>query len=283
MNFELELKKHLQKAFSYPSTRLNSQKNSSVSTAQKLFKQALLYSFKGKASHFRPRLCFKTAQFLGHKPEDILPWAIALEMAHTGSLIHDDLPCMDDASKRRGQKCNHLVFGEEIALLTGTCLFVESFALLQDKLFDKKRIEFLNLLTQTLGFHGLMSGQAMDLKKKAFSKKACLQTMQLKTGVLISACVLGPALLWANKKEFKALEHFAKELGLAYQLTDDYQDLSQDNPHLTLKKQNLPSSKKTWLSKEGSSRLIKSKKALSSFPKRNKNLNSLIEEIQKKY
>ena len=323
MNFELEIQKHFETAFSKVVSKQTSPKISSkadsknLGPAQKLLKKALLYSFKGKAGRFRPRLCFETAQLLGHKPSQILPWAIALEMVHTASLIHDDMPCMDHAESRRGQKCNHLIFGEDIALLAGACLFVESFSLLNASLFDNKRSEFLDLLVKTVGFHGLMSGQAMDLKNKSPNKKELLKTMNLKTGVLISACALGPALLWADKKEYKALEKFARHLGLAYQLADDYQDLSQDNNKLINEKQkasqdsaqnkylkldkdknqksknhkdlsqNLSkqdrNSKKSWLYKKGISHLEKSSKALSLFKKRNKGLNLFIKEIKKKY
>ena len=309
LNFELEIQKHFNKAFfkvghkeSFPKAfrKLSSKVSHS---AQKLLKKAMLYSFKGRASHFRPRLCFETAKTLGHKPAEILPWAIALEMVHTASLIHDDMPSMDQAETRRGRKCNHLVFGEDMALLAGSCLFVESFSLLNAPLFDKKKSEFLELLVKTIGFHGLMSGQAMDLKNKSPNKKELLNTMNLKTGSLISACVLGPALLWADKKEYKALESFAKNLGLAYQLADDYQDLSQDliqdsaqqtksrknfsqNPSKQAKNsktKNLLNSKKSWLYKEGSSCLEKSSKALSLVKKRSKGLNSLIKEVSKKF
>ena len=309
MNFELEIQKHFRKAFltSPSKTSLSTQKTT-LAPAQKLLKKAILYSFKGKASHFRPRLCFETAKTLGHKSSQILPWAIALEMVHTASLVHDDMPCMDNAETRRERKCNHLIFGEDIALLTGACLFVESFSLLQDSLFNNKRTEFLELLIKTIGFHGLMSGQAMDLKNKLPHKKDILNIMSLKTGSLISACVLGPALLWTDKKEYKVLESFAENLGLAYQIADDYQDLSQDllqdsaqqtktkqtkspkalsqNPTgcKKTKAEKTPlNSKKKWLYKEGILHLEKSSKALSHFKKRNKGLNSLIKEIEKRF
>ena len=300
MNFEFEIQKYFRKIFltSPSKTSLSTQKTA-LAPAQKLLKKAILYSFKGKASHFRPRLCFETAKTLGHKSSQILPWAIALEMVHTASLIHDDMPCMDNAGTRRERKCNHLIFGEDIALLTGACLFVESFSLLQDSLFNNKRTEFLELFIRTIGFHGLMSGQAMDLKNKLHHKKELLNIMSLKTGSLISACVLGPALLWADKKEYKVLEKFAENLGLAYQIADDYQDISQDSAQQTKHNKALSEnptkskktktekkplhSKKKWLHKEGMSHLEKSSKALSHFKKRNKGLNSLIKEIKKRF
>ena len=120
MNFESYFNSYLQKAFlKVPYL------------SQKLLKKSLLYSLKAKASRFRPQLCFATTHALGHNPKKILPWAIAVEMIHTASLIHDDMPAMDNAKTRRGKACNHLVFGEDMALLAGSCLFVESFSLLK--------------------------------------------------------------------------------------------------------------------------------------------------------
>ena len=303
MNFEYEIERYLKKTFSkFSQSHCNSNKKSGLISGQKLLKKALFYSFKGKASRFRPRLCFETAQVLGYGSKQILPWAIALEMVHTASLIHDDMPCMDQAETRRGKKCNHLIFGEDIALLAGTCLFVESFSLLNDPLFDKKKSELLDMLVRTIGFHGLMSGQALDLKNKSSNKKELLNIMNLKTGVLISTSVLGPALLWANKQEYKALESFAKHLGVTYQLADDYQDVFQDSSKLINNKnqlkanilkmkqqkvtgnnQDLKKIKENWFYKEGILRLEKSKKALTIFGGKAKNLKLLITELENRF
>ena len=214
MDFESSFKAYLDKRFL-----------KAPSPSQRLLKKAVFYSLFTKASRFRPRLCFATAKVLGQEPEKILPWAIAIEMLHCASLIHDDLPAMDDAKIRRGKKCNHLVFGEDMALLAGTCLFVESFSLLSDSLFDKKRSQIVNFLVAKAGFNGLMSGQAMDLRSDSSLKKNFIKTMQLKTGSLIEASVLGPVLLWGkSEKEKKALQIYAKNLGIAYQLADDLKD-----------------------------------------------------------
>ena len=259
MNFETHFNSYLQKAFL-----------KAPLPAQKLLKKSLLYSLKAKASRFRPQLCFATTQALGENPKKILPWAIAIEMIHTGSLIHDDMPCMDNAKTRRNKKCNHLVFGEDIALLAGSCLFVESFSLLKHSLFNKKRKEILELLVSKVGFQALMSGQAIDLRNKSLSKKNNLKMMQLKTGSLISACVLGPLLLWGKrKKEKQALKTFASNLGLAYQLADDFQD--QDGAD------------KKWLLQEGKICLNKSFKALKDLRNSTKALHKLTLSLQKRF
>ena len=214
MNFESSFKSHLRKHFV-----------KTTDPAQNKLRQSLFYTLFAKASRFRPKLGFATTKALGQDPKKILPWAIAIEMIHCASLIHDDLPLMDNAKTRRKKKCNHLVFGEDIALLAGTCLFVESFSLLNDSLFDKKRPQLLNLLISKIGFKGLMSGQALDLKGVGSSKQKFLKMIQLKTGSLIEASVLGPLLLWGKtEEEKKALKDYSKYLGRAYQLDDDLKD-----------------------------------------------------------
>ena len=214
MNFESHFKIYLKQHFS-----------KAPEQAQQLLKKSLFYSLLGKASYFRSQLSFATAKTLNQHPTKILPWAIAVEMIHCASLIHDDLPSMDNAKTRRGKKCNHLVFGEDMALLAGTCLFVESFSLLKAPVFHKKRIQILNLLISKIGFNGLMSGQALDLRQARSSKKKFLNLIQLKTGSLIEASVLGPLILWGKKaKEKKALTDYSKYLGIAYQLRDDLKD-----------------------------------------------------------
>ena len=194
--------------------------------AQKRLKRSLFYSLFGKASRFRPKLCFASAKALGKKPEKILPWAILIESAHCASLIHDDLPLMDNSLKRRGKACNHLVFGEDTALLAGTCLFVESFALLAEPLLESKRTELLKLLISKIGFQGLMSGQAMDLQSQAsLSKGGLFQIISLKTSSLIELACLGPLTLWGKSKaQSFALTNYSRNLGRAYQLADDIQD-----------------------------------------------------------
>ena len=127
MNFDSAFKTYLKQHFL-----------SASGSSQKLLRESLFYSLIAKAGRFRPKLCFAATKALGQNPKKILPWAIAVEMIHTASLIHDDLPLMDNAQVRRGIKCNHLVFGEDIALLAGTCLFVESFSLLKAPVFKKK-------------------------------------------------------------------------------------------------------------------------------------------------
>ena len=253
MDFESSFKSYLKKHFF-----------KAAQPIQKLLRRSLFYTLLSQASRFRPRLCFATAQALRQDPKQILPWAIAIEMIHCASLIHDDLPLMDDEKTRRGKKSNHLVFGEDIALLAGTCLFVESFSLLEDPVFHKKRAEAIHLLISKIGFKGLMSGQAWDLKQPVSSKKEFLKMIQLKTGSLIEASVLGPCLLWGkNEQDKKALSAYSKYLGIAYQLADD---LNDQEGFFRSKEQIL---------KELNSAIKKSLTALKPLGKRGENLRNL--------
>ena len=192
-------------------------------------------------------------------------------MAHCASLIHDDLPCMDNAKMRRKKKSNHLIFGADLSLLAGTCLFIESFTLLNHPLFNDKKSQILKLWISKIGFHGLMSGQAMDLKRGFNSQKQLLKMIQLKTASLIEASVCGPVLLWGkSKKENKALYTYARNLGIAYQCADDLKD--RDFHSL--------SEKQIWSLLESSDQ--KSLIALKALGKKAKDLKSLIFFNQKR-
>lgn len=199
----------------------------------KLLRKALLYTLKAPSSLFRPKVAWTVTQCLGHPPQDIFPWATAIELIHGASLIHDDLPCMDDSPQRRGKSSNHLVFGEDMALLAGSCLFVEAFSLLTLPIFKERNQEMLELLVQRTGFYGMMGGQAMDIRGKSISQSFLLKLFELKTGSLILAAVEGPALLWNHtEKERKALQKYGQFLGQAYQAADDLTDKSFSKPEL---------------------------------------------------
>lgn len=190
-----------------------------------LLRQAFLYTLKAPSSLFRPRVAWTTAQCLGHSPRDIFPWAMAIELIHGASLIHDDLPCMDNSPKRRGKKSNHLVFGEDMALLAGTCLFMEAFFLLTNSVFKEKTQEMLKLLVDRTGFYGMMGGQALDIRGESSSQSFLLKLSKLKTGSLILAAVEGPAQLWNHTGwKLKALQKYGRCLGQSYQMADDLID-----------------------------------------------------------
>ena len=213
-DFEVFLKNHFQTSFFFP-------KGKGALT----LKRALSYCLFSPASRFRPRLCFATAKFFERNPKEAFPLAGAIEMIHCGSLAQDDLPVMDNSKTRRGQPACHVVFGEDMALLAGSCLFVEAFSLLnQMELPLSKTRQLLKLFTKKAGFQGIMGGQALDIHRNFSSKKNLLTLYRLKTGALIEMAVEGPATLWGKKKENLCLSQFAQALGVAYQIADNLQD-----------------------------------------------------------
>ena len=203
---------------------------------QNLLRKSLLYTLEAPSSYFRPKLSIAVTKSLGGNLKSIFPWAMAVEMIHCASLIQDDLPCMDDAILRRGKKANHIIFKEDMALLAGSTLFVEAFSLLLYPSLKSNQIKLLKLLVEKTGYRGMMSGQALDIRKKSKpSQKFLLKMFQLKTGALIEASVLGPAFLFSKTKtEEKALKQLGKSLGQAYQVADDLQDMAK--PDAKLKK-----------------------------------------------
>ena len=205
---------------------LNKRFAQSATPEIQILKEACFYTLKAPSSFFRPQLSVLTSQFLGRNAQEIYPWAMAIEVLHAASLIQDDLPFMDNAKWRRKKKANHLIFKKDMALLAGSCLFVEAFYLLSDSLFHKKRRELLELLVDKAGFYGMMGGQALDIRCKKASPDLFLKMCQLKTGSLIEASIEGPALLWATKKELPALKKYGRALGQAYQVADDIIDNS---------------------------------------------------------
>jgi len=150
------------------------------------------------------------------------PLAVALEMIHTASLIHDDLPCMDNDSQRRGKASNHIVFGEDMALLAGDSLLIEAFVLLCQ--FNQKP-SVIGVVASASSLSGMMGGQALDLRIQESVQKPYLNKLhQMKTGSLIQACVEGCLLLGPHEKDHLQLKSFAYYLGKAFQLADDLED-----------------------------------------------------------
>ena len=177
--------------------------SSSFQGQEKLL-QAIKYSLFSGGKRFRPLLIFSVAEILSIKDSLILPWAGAIEMMHTASLIHDDLPCMDNSLYRRGKATNHRLFGEDIALLAGDCLWVEAFRLVESY------PEWVKILCQAGGFYGLMGGQALDLYPppiKERTNRYYEEMNAMKTTALISAGVQGVFLL--NQTGFEFSEHRA--------------------------------------------------------------------------
>lgn len=192
-------------------------------------RKSMLYSATNGGKRFRPVLSLLVAELFGCSQERILPFATAVELIHTYSLIHDDLPCMDNDDVRRGKPTNHKVFGEDFALLAGDALLTEAFLLIADGYSDTSFLvgQLTRLLSEAAGVRGMVGGQAIDLRagQKKFSKEELTHLHLLKTGALIRVAVEGASVIaGARPTDIESLRKFGEGLGLAFQVADDVLD-----------------------------------------------------------
>lgn len=197
--------------------------------------ESIEYSYFSGGKRFRPLLGFACAQYLDVAIESVFPWAMAIEMIHTYSLIHDDLPCMDNDNFRRGKPTNHKVYGDAIALLAGDSLLTEAFGVLA-KHYSSVGSN-LSLLVQQLawssGLNGMILGQYFDItldSGKISATPAHLNQIHLlKTGALITGALMGPALIKKlSDDQLKSMKEVGLLLGYAFQVKDDILDSEQD-------------------------------------------------------
>ncbi len=194
--------------------------------------EAMRYSVFVGGKRLRPILCLAAAESCGGTLEGALLPACAVEVLHTYSLIHDDLPCMDDDDLRRGKPTSHKIYGEGMAVLAGDALLTEAFIMLAQAPATKRYTgaDYIAELAQAAGSKKLIGGQVLDLEGegKSLSKKQLVQIHEAKTSALLTAAVkLGGMTANATAKELKCLEQFGYNLGLAYQVVDDILDLVQ--------------------------------------------------------
>ncbi len=191
--------------------------------------KAMEYSLSNGGKRLRPVFCMEFAKALGVDRYESLDLACAIEYIHTYSLIHDDLPCMDDDDMRRGKPSCHKQFGEAIALLAGDALLTEAFGIVSESNFsDAQKVLASGLLSQNSGVIGMLGGQVIDLKyeSKKPSLEQILSVHKLKTGALISAaCLMGCIAGNANDEQMMAASNFAYNLGIAFQIKDDILDV----------------------------------------------------------
>jgi geranylgeranyl diphosphate synthase, type II len=194
--------------------------------------EAMRYSLLAGGKRIRPVLALATSSASGHDPAGVLPLAGALELIHTYSLIHDDLPAMDDDDMRRGRPTCHVKFGEDVAILAGDGLYAEAFRLV----LHEQRGEPANILAAVselaaaTGVNGMVGGQYIDVRALVPSGGATLRRLhELKTGRLIGASVECVLLLTAGEDQASTLPHFrdfAAELGVLFQIVDDILDVT---------------------------------------------------------
>lgn len=198
--------------------------------------QAMRYSVRNGGKRIRPVLVLEFCKVCGGDPMLALPYACALEMIHTYSLIHDDLPCMDDDDFRRGKPSCHVAFGEANALLAGDGLLTLAFeTAAKSTLSADKTVKAVSQLAKAAGVCGMIGGQVMDLENegKSVGVDVLEKTDALKTGELIRvACVLGCISAGADDEKIKNAESYAKDIGLAFQIVDDILDVTGDEKAL---------------------------------------------------
>jgi len=202
--------------------------------------KAMRYSLFAGGKRLRPILCLAGAEAVGGRPEQVMFCACALEMIHTYSLIHDDLPAMDDDDLRRGLPTCHKKFGEGLAVLAGDGLLTQAMVLLSDpaQYADREPLRVLaagQAVMRAAGFQGMVGGQAVDLASQ--NQEPDLATVQymhaLKTGALITAAVQSGAILaGGDEEQVNHLVRYGRRVGLAFQIADDLLDREGDQAKL---------------------------------------------------
>ena len=191
---------------------------------------AISYSLLAGGKRLRPILTFEFCRLCGREWQAAAPFAAAIEMIHTYSLIHDDLPCMDNDDFRRGRPTNHKVYGEAMAVLSGDALLTDAFcAAAMVKLPNPADMATaIGVLAECAGSHGMVGGQVLDImsEERLLSEQEVLDIQSRKTGALIrAACALGAIAGGATQAQFDAACQFAAALGLAFQIRDDMLDV----------------------------------------------------------
>jgi geranylgeranyl diphosphate synthase type II len=200
--------------------------------------KAVRYSVFAGGKRIRPVLLLLTSKAYGMNIKYVMPVACGIEMIHTYSLIHDDLPAMDNDDYRRGKLTSHKKFGEAIAILAGDALLTkafETFCECNRFISDEKLLKVIKLISDASGINGMVGGQAADIlfENKNVSKKALDFIHSHKTGALIKASILSGAILsGADKNELKLWDRFGEIVGLIFQITDDILDVTSTTKKL---------------------------------------------------
>ena len=201
---------------------------------------AMRYSAYAGGKRIRPFFTLEVCRMLGGAEEAAIPYACAIEMIHTYSLIHDDLPCMDNDDMRRGKPTNHKVFGEANALLAGDALLTHAFAIAAENPYAtaEQNGRAVSLLARRAGGDGMIGGQVLDLigETETLTKETFLLMNRLKTGCLIqTACLLGVLAAGYRPSDpvWQDMEQYAEYIGLAFQMEDDLLDMGTEDQKTT--------------------------------------------------
>ncbi|HHY77481.1 MAG TPA: polyprenyl synthetase family protein [Clostridiales bacterium] len=219
-----------------------------------VIEDAMKYSLLGGGKRLRPLLAIMTCQMFDGSIEEVMPYACSIEMIHTYSLIHDDLPAMDNDDYRRGKLSNHKVYGEGFAILAGDALLNTAYEILLNNILNKpteERIKAAYIISKAAGLEGMLGGQAMDLyyENRNIEIERLDQMHRRKTGALIKASLeVGAILSKAEEDDIRRISIFGENLGKAYQISDDILDVigSQEKMGKTIGK-DAKSNKSTYV------------------------------------
>ena len=221
-NFEVELQ-----------NRINSYLNSNLNSNNQI-EEAIKFALLAPGKRVRPTLIYLVGDFYNVALENLDSLALATEIIHTYSLVHDDLPCMDDDDLRRGQPTLHKKYSEATAVLAGDAMqsLAIEIILKDDKLSNELKVSIIKLLMEKIGHKGMILGQALDInfEQESVDKEQILQMNYLKTGLLIEFSILAP-LMVANKSQNK-WNKIARNIGISFQLIDDLLDLEESEERL---------------------------------------------------
>ena len=221
-NFEVELQK-----------RINNHLNSYLNSNNQV-QEAIKFALSAPGKRVRPTLIYLVGDLYNVALEDLDSLALAAEIIHTYSLVHDDLPCMDDDDLRRGQPTLHKKYSEATAVLAGDAMQSLAIQIILDdhKLSDELKVSIVKLLMEKIGYEGMILGQALDIsfEQESANKDEIIQMNYLKTGLLIEFCILAPLMI--AKHSEKQWTGIARNIGIAFQLIDDLLDLEESEENL---------------------------------------------------
>ncbi|MBR4943517.1 MAG: polyprenyl synthetase family protein, partial [Clostridia bacterium] len=226
-DYHLHYERYLRIFEEYAENRINK-----IQTRPAVLGESMRYSMLCGGKRIRPVLALACAEVIGVDLEEILPFALALEMIHTYSLIHDDLPAMDNDDYRRGKLTNHKKFGEANAILAGDALLNEAYAIcFQECMKGEKYVLAASFLNECAGVYGMIAGQSADMEfsdsQRELTEEELSYIYEHKTGKLLLAPIMLASIL-KNNKDYFDFEKFGKFLGQLFQMTDDILDVTGD-------------------------------------------------------
>lgn len=206
---------------------------------QKIIMESMNYSLSAGGKRLRPILTLEACKLVGGNESDAIPFAVAIEMIHTYSLIHDDLPALDNDDLRRGRKTNHIVYGEDIAILAGDALLNYAFEVMLSTSLEKdnprKYLRAINEIAKSVGIYGMIGGQVVDVQSEnmQISKEKLDYIHNNKTAAIIIGCMRAGAIIGdANEDDLEKITKYAKNIGLSFQIVDDILDIIGDESKL---------------------------------------------------